>query len=398
MTDDSKNTCDNPDLWCAWLESEFSKVKSGQNKARAWTFDMDDGPELERLEGKPLERVKRTLEFLQAEIYPKWKKADHQAIVLQKRHRRITRMAIWFGVAAVVAAIFALVLSHIVPGVMMLVFLVELIAVLAALVAIIAGVWLRTHHGWLTSRQIAERLRSLQFQSVTWPELWCDEPLWQTRTRNAIAELAGLTNTQAEVWAKEADTAAPPDVVKPPCDVPAEEVTALTAWYRVKRLEYQQHYFDFQANRTHERSWGHRWKLSLKLFVASVVAVLCHGFVAIFLVQGDHGHAAHDPAHVKDGTSFWHGVEIVLIGLAALLPVLGFGIRAWTSAFESPRSHNLFRAKSMALNEPIRRLKQDLSAAIDCEDVMWTIADSEHFFLGEHREWCRLQVEAEWYF
>ncbi|MBL8890935.1 MAG: DUF4231 domain-containing protein [Planctomycetaceae bacterium] len=467
MTNVASGQCENSGQWAELLERQLALVKSGEDMSRQWTFDMDDRSELVVLEAPQFQRLKRALEFLQAELYPQWEEADRRAIDNQNRHRQVTRMAIGFGVTAVAAAIVSLVVSHLLPGVMLAIFGVELIAVIAALIAVIAGVWLKTHHEWLTKRQIAERLRSLRFQSVTWPELWCDEPRWQARTKSAMAGLVGLTDEQAEHWAKEADQTAPAEVLKPSCDVPAEELAALSSWYRVKRLEFQKHYFDFQANRTYGRSWGHRWKLSLKLFVASVIIVLCHGFVAIFLVQGhhDHAHVPHPPApaaqnpgatqpgtdaaqnDVADGTSgsaakghdvqqlssdkqsghdeataqdphgsghgtndpahhgapahapdFWHGVEIVLIGLAALLPVVGFGIRAWTSAFESPRSHNLFRAKSLALNEPIRRLQTVAASALNYDDVMWTIAENEHFFVGEHHEWCRLQVEAEWYF
>ena len=466
MTNVTSSKCENSGQWTELLERQLALVKSGEDKSRRWTFDMDDRAELVVLEAPQFQRLKRALEFLQAELYPHWEEADRRAIDNQNRHRQVTRMAIGFGVTAVAAAIVSLVVSHLLPGVMLAIFGVEFIAVVAALLAVIAGVWLKTHHEWLTKRQIAERLRSLRFQTVTWSELWCDEPRWQARTKSAIAGLVGLTDEQAEHWAKEADQTAPAEVAKPSCDVPAEELAALSSWYRVKRLEFQKHYFDFQANRTYGRSWGHRWKLSLKLFVASVIIVLCHGFVAIFLVQGHHNHlhVQHPPAHgyenpvaaqhgtdprekaVTHGTSgseqtvqndqhlssdtksghdeaseepqgsghgkddpahhgepaqatdFWHGVEIVLIGLAALLPVVGFGIRAWTSAFESPRSHNLFRAKSLALNEPIRRLQTVALAALNYDDVMWTIAENEHFFVGEHHEWCRLQVEAEWYF
>lgn len=419
MANDNATNSDSSKQWAALLESQLAKVKSKEDKAREWTFDMDDRPELQLLQAPQLERIKRALEFLQTELYPKWAEADQQAIANQRRHRRITRMAIGCGVAAVAAAIVSLVISHLVPGLMLVIFGIEFISVIAALVAVIAGIWLKTHHEWLTKRQIAERLRSLRFQSVTWPELWCDEPGWQARTRAAIAELVGLTDKQAEKWAKEEDKTSPADVVKPSCAVPAEELKALTAWYRVKRLEFQQHYFDSRAEDTHKQSWGHHWKVSLKLFVASVILVLCHGFVAIFLVDGHHGkphhppanvqqaedqllqdagHQKHDADHAGGGADFWHGVEIVLIGLAALLPVIGFGIRAWTSAFESPRSHNLFRAKSLALREPIQRLRSGAEGPINYEDAMWAIVENEHFFVGEHHEWCRLQVEAEWYF
>jgi len=45
-------------------------------------------------------------------------------------------------------------------------------------------------------------------------------------------------------------------------------------------------------------------------------------------------------------------------------------------------------------NQLIELLDRD---ACDMNKTMHHISHAEHFFLAEHREWCRLQIESEWY-
>jgi hypothetical protein len=203
--------------------------------------------------------------------------------------------------------------------------------------------------------------------------------------------LKALTTHDAEQWAVATDDVVHQPVLDPGCTIEANDLRALADYYRVKRLLYQQAYFDRQAKKADIHSWATRWKMSLIIFSASVIIVLMHGVLAVFgflTDKGEHGAAGHNDHYGL------HQIEIVLVGLAALLPVLGFGFRAWSAAFEFPRSRNLFRAKSHALNMSIQGIDED---AHDLLKTMNHISVSEHFFLGEHREWCRLQMESEWY-
>ena len=104
-----------------------------------------------------------------------------------------------------------------------------------------------------------------------------------------------------------------------------------------------------------------------------------------------HGTPA---AHGAHATANELTLEILGIALAAVLPVIGFGFRAWLAAFEAPRSRNLFRAKALAIDDYIARGN---AGATSVNQTLNHIAYSEHFFNNEHREWCRLQMEAEWF-
>lgn len=424
--------------WQSSLVDSIEAIRSGRNRDRAWTFDMDDQPELESVAIAGFPRLKEALAFLQTELHPAWKECDASAMENQKWHKRFTQLAIWPGVAAVSLAIVMLVLSHILPQWSFWILVLELASVSLAFVAVVGGLALHWHHSWLSARQQAERLRSLKFESLGWHQLWCAEAEWRDRVKREIGRLKELTSDQAEHWAKKSDDATPELAIDPACAIEPGELAALASYYQAKRLEFQKNYFDVQSKKAYQSSWGHRYKISLVMFFSSVAIVLLHGLVSLFAPTGDPNkndtlvaqanaelHAEESPAADHDGAAqpddahaepghgnpFWHDLEMLLVGLAALLPVLGFGVRAWISAFEFPRSRNLFRAKSWALSQPIADLgalansfskdsaaSQPPSSTTSILPLLQNIAHSEHFLINEHREWCRLQMEAEWFF
>ncbi len=404
--------------WRNFLQSEFTEVQTNARSPRGWTFDIDDAPELkqEALEKTP--RLKRALQFLDEHVHPLLIQSDREALKRQASRRRIAWLAIWPGIGAVVLAILQLIFSHLLPGLVGLIAVTEVLTVVLALLAVIMGFRWQSHHRWLTCRQAAERLRNLKFQSLGWHELWCDEAAWRNFVLAEIKTISGLTDHDAERWATE-DDVTPEVVTDPQCHADPSELRALCDYYLFKRLRYQKAYFDRQAKKADVHSWAARWKVSLWVFFASVAIVFLHGIIAVSIAlffhaednstseQSEAGHVAAAEAHENHehanadnaahahGHNDWlHNAEIALVGLAALLPVIGFGIRAWSAAFEFPRSRNLFRSKSFALNELIEFLEHDSG---DLMRTMHHISHTEHFFLAEHREWCRLQIESEWY-
>jgi hypothetical protein len=207
----------------------------------------------------------------------------------------------------------------------------------------------------------------------------------------AASKLNTLDAKEAENWAIANDKVAPESITDPRCNVDPNELRAFVDYYLVKRLGYQQAYFERQANKADWHSWSTRWKVSLWIFVFSVVLVFMHGIMAVTgLVTGGHSHGTSEVDH----QSWLHLTELTLVALAAIFPVIGFGLRAWSAAFEFPRSRNLYRAKSQGLNWSIRAIETDCG---DLTKTMNLIQETEHFFQGEHREWCRLQIESEWY-
>lgn len=382
--------------WTRNLEDALDDIRTGRNGTRGWTFDMDDQPELSDGVIEQVPEFAHAIEFLRDELEPVWKQVDDEALGSQRKHTVAANAAIWSGVTAVVLAILQLVFSHVFPRLSGLTLVLEVLSVLSALIAVGIGIRLHFHHHWLANRQAAERLRSLKFQSLAWHELWCDLDGWKARVRLHIESLRALTEEDAIRWTTESDDAAPESAIDPGCEIDMLSLKAIVDYYRVKRLGFQKHYFDRQSGRANRYSWAHHWRMSLVIFFSSVLIVIVHGCLGLYLsIDGGTGdHAASDDSH---GHDLLHKIEFCLVGLAAILPVIGFGLRAWMSAFEFPRSRNLFRAKSLALDEPIKQLEAFPSGEDDPMTALRSIAQSEYFLITEHREWCRLQTEAEWF-
>lgn len=148
-----------------------------------------------------------------------------------------------------------------------------------------------------------------------------------------------------------------------------KELTDLRDYYREKRLSFQAAYFKQQSERDVRRD---EWWRALPhwLFTASVAIVLVH-----LLIE--------TPRY--------------LTALAALLPVLGSGIRTWRSAHEGTRNMSRFRAKHVALSNIEQRLRSNRIADYpEAESVLSDLWCAEQIMESEHREWLRLMLEAEW--
>lgn len=379
---------------------------------RSWTFDMDDQPEIDWLEKHhpQLQRARAALQEFQATVFPAWQKEDAAALKKQKWHRRTAAIAIWPGIAGIVFAIIQLTYR----SDTMLLGLMETFSVTVAALAVLGGFYFHLHHGWLAHRQCAERLRILKFTALSWPELWSDFPAWQRLLAAEVRALTTIDTKSAHHWAQEKETLHPELPGAVTCAVPPPELQAISIYYRIKRLEFQRHYFEHQSSKAHSRSWIVDFKVGLWIFALSVVIVLIHGMHTVWHALSHAAHAGHAmeaahtaaggtviaAAHATGSAPAAHAaaetltLEILGIALAAVLPVIGFGFRAWLAAFEAPRSRNLFRAKALAIGDYITRGK---AGAYSVSQTLAHIAYSEHFFNNEHREWCRLQMEAEWF-
>lgn len=377
--------------WTTLLEQESAKAQA--KGSRAWTFDVDDGPELEKMSDEHLPLAKQAMSILQAVVYPVWEKENAAAIIKQAWHKKIAALAIWPGILAIAFAILQLAARHLAPAhsaVAETLSYLELVSVIIAAIAVIVGFSAHLHDGWLAHRQRAERLRILKFKSLSWPELWCDIEEWKLKLQTEVNELVSLTTHAVHLWAKQKDIVRP-DLPQPPnCVVPQADLQALATLYRIKRLQFQRHYFHFQAGKASGRSWIVDNKIGLWLFALSVVIVSVHGGHHIwhFLT---HPHETPSSTELTNSRSTF---DIVSITLAALLPIIGFGFRAWLAAFEAPRSRNLYQAKELALEEYIARSSTSVN---NVEKTLHHISHAEHFFINEHREWCRLQMETEWF-
>ena len=357
--------------WDEHLRAELAATN------RAYTFDMEEKDEQAHLAHFPL--LAAATGFYDSEVKPAYDTADAAALTLQKTHRRLACVAIIGGSLAISFAILQLALQH-----SRMVGLLEAVAVLSGVTAVIVGFVAKVNHQWFIQRHIAERLRMLKFQALGRPEFWCGDfekwKAWMRGERDAIHRIA--TIEEVTDWEK-SGAAEPFEPPAPTCSLSAVETRAAAIYYRCKRVGCQAGYFKKQSVKfAAETRWLHR--LSFPIFAASIVAVVLH-FATEFVSRrlGDL-----PAAHAWEAAGMW------ALACAALLPVLGFGVRAWIGAFERTRSSHLFEDKHRGLMKTFKDMARDEG---DCAVTMHHIAHVEHFLENEHREWLRLLLDAEWF-
>jgi hypothetical protein len=348
-----------------------------RNKARERDFDMNDRPEV-GLPDCPLQ-LQIALRWLSDNVEKEWILADAQALQSQEHHRRLARIAIFSGTSAIVLAIMQLATSLTFPSVTHIVLRLEATAVITALCVVIIGAVARVDRRWLGHRHRAERLRMLKFRALE--KLWCfDDQKWEQWVATQLRDLQGAASFHLlEKWSEEEDVeGASSESAKRDHD-PAF-AHALTALYRFKRLAFQADYFQRRQSvyQRQTRGWRH---LALPLFFASIVCVLAH-----FIFETWSGRLASPEVS--------HVLAVWFVALAAIIPVVGVGVRAWFAAFELPRSASLFGAKYHALIRAMSHLEQDSG---DISATQRHMAQTERFLENEHREWLRLLRDTEWF-
>jgi hypothetical protein len=361
--------------WDAHLRRELDDV------ARAYTFDMDDSIEGPHLEAFP--QLRESIRFLNEDVLPAYQSADRAAIDHQRTHRWLAKTAILSGGFAIAFAILQLALRQSFPSWTWLVAALEGVAVFAGLTAVVVGLIAKFDKQWLLKRHIAERLRMLKFQALGRAELWAqDQEAWRAWVRTERAAICAIDDiTQVKEWSKSGVA----EVVEPPAPSRADNEalnSAIALYYCRKRVGFQVAYFERQSQKLNESTWLHR--AGLPLFFASVVAVVLHFGADMLATRAGDTATAH----------LWELIGIWTLALAALLPTVSFGVRAWVGAFELARSAHLFDAKAHALAKSSTDLYTDRAR---CASTMHHIAHVEHFLEHEHREWLRLLMEAEWF-
>lgn len=370
--------------WQAHLERELTEVTTQNHHPRSGDFDMDDEPEFPLLEAWP--RLREALAYQRETLLPRWRAADQSANRNQAWHRLLARITIIAGTSAIVLAVLQMAIISQAPAWSGLALAMELLAVAAGAVAVVVGLRTKGHRKWLADRNRAERLRILKFDSLGWKSLWAaDLAEWKRHLDERAGRLAEpLSLEQVRQWVGNEpthilETGAAPAV---PDDA---SLAAVQEYYRLKRLAFQAAYF---ANRQarHQKAAGPWRHLSGPVFLTST------GFVLIHFAAGWLYHRA-EVAGALARESFWHGIEIWTLALAAMIPVAGLGCRVWLGAFEPHRSANLFGCKLRAVGDILKRL-----STAEPTSGAWrlTVAEAEQFFRNEHREWLRLMLETEW--
>jgi hypothetical protein len=351
---------------------------------RLGTFDMDDEPESEFL--APFPQLYEALVWLKNNLGERWRKADQEALNCQRQHRRLARVAIATGTLAIVLAVVQLSIKLTLPGLAVIALALEAIAVAAAVVAVALGLRAKFDRRWLAQRHLAERLRMLKFRALE--QLWCREPsAWNSWVEAQIKELEGIEDPKKirrkiEKWSTE-ELIEPALATSLKCNPDPNLERALMIYYSYKRVEFQADYFDRRRKTFQKETW--RWlRLNLPLFLIGVGCVIAHFALEYFATRTNNAASSK----LLEDLAVW------FVALAAIIPVLGLGVRAWFAAFELPRSANLFAAKHRALKHLTKQLEQDSGEVLPTVHHM---AQAEHFLEHEHREWLRLLSDTEWF-
>jgi len=311
--------------------------------------------------------------------------SDEAALSAQRVHRQWVVAAALFATLAVSIAILQL------AGLRKSMPVLEGAAVIAAAWAFREGQ--KSRERWLTERHKAERCRLLKFSSLIRPDAWA---LGGLPSGECAPELGGQTDAvrfmsfeDVKKWLDNDNLPSPPGRILPRS---LKELTELRDYYREKRLKFQASYFKRQSERDVKRD--ERWRdLPHRLFTASVMIVGLHVII-------EAARYLAERMHLTGPTESLPWLEVLLdaaIACAALLPVIGSGIRTWRSAHEATRNISRFRAKHLALSNIEHRLEgKEIRDAAEAESVLRDLWCAEQIMESEHREWLRLMMEAEW--
>jgi hypothetical protein len=348
--------------------------------------DMVDEQELRNPSLDPV--LRQALAAIKETLLPVYAVADQRAIVSQSRHRLIATLAAATGTLAVLFGIGELGYKSLEIEASPWVAHIEAVFLFACLVSVVLGLTAALQTGWLDERHKAELCRMLKFRLLARPELWCGRlEEWKRRLREETAAIHGVAGKSAKEAARRDPEQDPlPEIL--PGAIPAGNLQVLADYYLAKRLDFQRAFYASRVARYHQRDRRLR-HLPPLCFFASVAAALVHYLLKAF---------EHRPGGTSGETSAIDTAGILLLVLAAAVPVIGAGVRTYRMAYEFARSASLFQAKLNALDRFRQGLQHDLAAtAPDPAAVLRRLWQCENFFEHEHHEWLRLMLEAEWF-
>lgn len=367
--------------------------KETQRNDEAESTDVEDSTAEIGRYGKPLGAA---LAYFQETFAGSFMANDRSAKGQQWRHRFVVRV---FSVAGTFAVIFSILhltrLLSLRDNPQLTKFLAfglffgEAIAVLIALVAAVAGLFMAFQSNWLETRHKAELFRLLKFCSIIDPAMLGgneeDFEKWKLKLSEEGENIHGINHDSLHEWVEEARIPAqsPPPLVN---KIEDKTISDLLDYYQRKRLNPQTKYFYDQANRNLRWDWSTRLVPPL-LFFGSVFFAMLH-LIHEVLELKDLGLVRY----LDEWTGDLSTASVIFIILAAMLPVIGAGLRGLRSAYEFSRNTLRFKANHFALELLRERLNTETRPDAILRDLWWC----EWMLEAEHREWLRLMIEAEW--
>jgi hypothetical protein len=412
---------------------ETAKASSASTSAAVTTLphhrhsakdDMNDAAELKEYEilidqghhakYRPLFNA---LSLVQETIHQPFVRCDKRALDQQKWYQLISIAAVLGGAVTILIAIFEFIFrSREVP-------LTWTEAVVAAVTLLLIGTGqgFQFKEEWLTARYKAENLRLLKFRTLTDPRLWCppvDMKLLREELEDEVHRLEAHNYEKAKAWASEG---VHPRICAPPCETPCEDALhELIDYYRPKRLHSQTEYLSQKAKKSEGKgAWTARvvrW-----LFFTSFAFVLTH--VVLQLHAQFEKHEAREvtaQAAKENGTNArLDGLRatqttsggnetgtsantapaddalfaMILIGLAAALPVAAAGFRSYRGSREFERN----ALRHQATRDSLQELERQLRSSTNLNDKFRLLGFCELVLEMDCREFMRLLSEVEWY-
>ena len=356
------------------------------------------------------------IQFFKTEFFEFYRKTDDEALKFQRQHKKIAKIAISLGFAAIFFAIIQFCLLslkfplHLPYGNWEVVDIFragEVVAGIFAAVAVVAGLYRADQNRWLINRHIAECYRLLKFRSLLDKNFWDIHEFeqWKRLTNEKIQSLNeiyenenneySIRNLGTALFSKMRTTVRrekeKPGVIEE--WINADKITPSPAsnkcsyspaakkefldYYRKKRLIYQMNYY-LCRYRDLKTTYEQKKKLPKVLFITSVAAVLLHFIIDLFSISAI--------------------ISIGLIGVAVTVPIAGYVVKTYHDTFQAARSSALYYAKYSALDN----LNNQLSEYENALDENWkqildTLWECENFLEAEHREWLILIQDAEWF-
>ncbi len=389
--------------------------------------DMNDATELQEYETliaqghhakyRPLFMA---LSLVQDTIYQPFTRCDKQALYYQKWYQWISIAAVVGGAVTILIAIFEFIFrSRDVP-----LTYTEAIVAAVTLVLIATGQIGQFKEKWLTARYQAENLRLLKFRNLTDSRLWCppiDMKLLREELEDEVRRLEGHNYDRAKAWASEG---VHPRICAPPCKNTCDEALhELIDYYRPKRLHSQTEYLSQKAEKS-EGNGAWTARVVRWVFFASFAFVLTHLVLqlhgkyekdvasrhaqdAVAQSAKEHGtNARADGAHAGSGSSGETGTAapgtapaddaffaMLLVALAAALPVIAAGFRSYRASREFERN----ALRHQATRDSLEELERQLRTSSDLNDKFRLLGFCELVLEMDCREFMRLLCEVEWY-
>ena len=361
------------------------------------------------------------LSLVQETIYQPFTRCDKQALYYQKWYQRISIAAVVGGAVTILVAI----LEFIFPRADEFLTYFEAGAGVVTLILIAIGQMGQFKEKWLTARYKAENLRLLKFRNLTDSRLWCppiDMKLLREELEDEVHKLEAHNYEKAKAWASEG---VHPRICAPPCENTCDEALhELIDYYRPKRLHTQTEYLSQRAEKS-ERKGAWTARVVRWVFFASFAFVLTHLVLQLHakyendmathhaqevIAQSAKEHGTNTRADAVDSTRITpSGNEtatkvstaaeddvffaMLLVALAAALPVIAAGFRSYRGSREFERN----ALRHQATRDSLEALERQLRTSSDLNDKFRLLGFCELVLEMDCREFMRLLSEVEWY-